>query len=332
MLNTNALILETAKQHLGLKEWPGAPDNPEIVAMFEEVGHGWVQDDETAWCAAFVGSVLAQVGLQHTGKLNARSYEHWGVEVPMREARPGDIVVFWRETPDSWKGHVAILVRFDGDRVIVRGGNQGNSVSDAPYPVARIVSIRRAAGNGDMEAQRPLLKAGSRGAFVLDLQEQLRMLGYHLGRLDGIFGDKTRAAVVAFQADNDLEIDGAVGTKTWDALETAEPREKREVTEKMLRESGSKIITNADKAERALTSTESVTAAGLTVGGMVELSAAAQRAEGALEVGQRMLIQYWPIILMGLLIIIATRYGKKIMRNIKASRVADAVTGRNLGR
>ncbi|MDF1729540.1 MAG: hypothetical protein P1U53_17500, partial [Sulfitobacter sp.] len=94
----------------------------------------------------------------------------------------------------------------------------------------------------------------------------------------------------------------------------------------------SRTSINARTAEKALTTTEAVAGTGLTVGGMIELSAAASRAEGALEVGQRMLLQYWPIILMGVGVILAARYGKSIMRSIKASRVRDAVEHRNLGR
>ncbi|MBM2293857.1 TIGR02594 family protein [Sulfitobacter pseudonitzschiae] len=328
----NSVIFETAGQYLGLEEWPGAKHNPQIVGFFEDVGHGWVKDDETAWCAAFVGSVLAQVGLPNSGKLNARSYLDWGREVAPADARAGDVVVFWRGSPSGWQGHVAFLVRFESDRVIVRGGNQGNKVSDASYPLSRMLGLRRAIGSGDVSTSRPLLKVGSRGVFVMDLQEQLRMLNYHSGALDGQFGSRTRESVAAFQADNGLMADGIVGAKTWKALQVAEPRPLRDHTEQSLAEAGSTTILNARKAENALTTTEGVAAAGLTVGGMVEMSAAAQRAEGALEIGQRMLVQYWPIIIMGLLILLATRYGKRIIRSIKKARVDDAVTGRNLGR
>jgi len=138
-------VYELAHQHLGLKEWPGAKHNPEIVDMFAEVGHDWVQDDETPWCAAFVGAVLGQAGLRGTGKLSARSYQHWGEEVALEDAEPGDIVVFWRGSPDSWQGHVGFFVELNStDRIIVLGGNQGNAVSKRAYPAGRLLSVRRA--------------------------------------------------------------------------------------------------------------------------------------------------------------------------------------------
>jgi Putative peptidoglycan binding domain/CHAP domain len=61
------------------------------------------------------------------------------------------------------------------------------------------------------------------GRDVLDLQERLAALGYSPGRRDGIFGDATAAAVRDFQRDHDLEVDGIVGPKTFEALTVAKP-------------------------------------------------------------------------------------------------------------
>lgn len=135
-------IYNVAHGFLGLKEFPAARHNPEIVKMFADSGHAWVKDDETPWCAAFVGSVLAQVGLQGTQKLNARSYLEWGREVPLQEARKGDVVVLWRGSRNGWQGHVGFFDRVEGDNIYILGGNQGNSVSIAPYNKDRLLAVR----------------------------------------------------------------------------------------------------------------------------------------------------------------------------------------------
>ena len=57
-----------------------------------------------------------------------------------------------------------------------------------------------------------------RGEDVRALQIDLKALGYACGTADGIFGAKTSAAVVAFQRDHGLEVDGIVGKKTRAAL------------------------------------------------------------------------------------------------------------------
>lgn len=135
--------IDFARDDLGTWEWKGADHNPKVVQYFADVGHSWVKDDETAWCAAFVGAMLKKAGLAHTGKLNARSYLDWGEPVAIEDARAGDVVVFSRGNPAGWQGHVAFLVGIDGDRIEVLGGNQANQVSIKSYPMDRLLGIRR---------------------------------------------------------------------------------------------------------------------------------------------------------------------------------------------
>ncbi len=63
-----------------------------------------------------------------------------------------------------------------------------------------------------------ILKEGSTGQQVVNLQYVLNRQGFYSGSLDGIFGPKTKAAVVQFQQNHRLEADGIVGTATLKAL------------------------------------------------------------------------------------------------------------------
>ena len=63
-----------------------------------------------------------------------------------------------------------------------------------------------------------LLKKGCTGELVKRLQEILKAYGFNCGNIDGIFGDKTYNAVVAFQKSRGLAIDGIVGYNTWKVL------------------------------------------------------------------------------------------------------------------
>ena len=65
----------------------------------------------------------------------------------------------------------------------------------------------------------PTLRRGSRGQDVQYLQWLLINEGYPL-TADGIFGQATQDAVLAFQANNGLAADGIVGKRTWTALTT----------------------------------------------------------------------------------------------------------------
>ena len=63
-----------------------------------------------------------------------------------------------------------------------------------------------------------VLRTGSSGLAVRQLQDQLKDLGYYKGSSDGEYGAATEQAVRDFQAANNLTADGIAGTKTQDAL------------------------------------------------------------------------------------------------------------------
>ncbi len=134
--------IELALTQIGTKEIPGRYDNPEITKYFDEIGYdGTKLKDETAWCSAFANWVCKNAGLPYTSKLNARSWLNVGERVFSPEI--GDVVVFWREDPQSWKGHVAFFVRETLDYIYVLGGNQNNQVKISAYPKHRLLEYRR---------------------------------------------------------------------------------------------------------------------------------------------------------------------------------------------
>lgn len=63
-----------------------------------------------------------------------------------------------------------------------------------------------------------VLKKKSNGEAVVALQSILTILGYYTGEIDGSFGSKTDSAVKAFQKAKGLEVDGIVGSATWEKL------------------------------------------------------------------------------------------------------------------
>ena len=63
-----------------------------------------------------------------------------------------------------------------------------------------------------------VLSLGSRGAKVTLIQQRLKDWGYYTGAVDGIFGRGTHNAVVRFQRQNGLAVDGQVGKKTAAAM------------------------------------------------------------------------------------------------------------------
>jgi len=72
-----------------------------------------------------------------------------------------------------------------------------------------------------MNTTSVVLKEGSRGAEVTKLQESLKKINFYSGIVDGIFGPKTKEAVINFQKSQQLINDGIVGEKTWAKLNAA---------------------------------------------------------------------------------------------------------------
>ena len=62
------------------------------------------------------------------------------------------------------------------------------------------------------------LRKGSQGSAVSALQTMLNRLGFDSGKVDGIYGTKTMAAVRSFQEANGLTVDGIAGEQTLTTL------------------------------------------------------------------------------------------------------------------
>ncbi len=63
-----------------------------------------------------------------------------------------------------------------------------------------------------------LSKIGSRGTEVRNIQTRLKNWGYYSGSVDGIYGQKTAAAVKSFQRKNGLTADGIAGPATLEKI------------------------------------------------------------------------------------------------------------------
>lgn len=85
------------------------------------------------------------------------------------------------------------------------------------------------------------------------VQEQLKRLNYAVGDVDGIYGSLTRAALLAFQADNHLPQTGIADAATVEALSPAPPRpldmERVTATAAILSALGSRTIKQADRTK-----------------------------------------------------------------------------------
>lgn len=96
-----------------------------------------------------------------------------------------------------------------------------------------IAPVRAASNSGSLDvaqaspstaAKQLPLRRGSRGPAVMELQTQLKQLGYYDGAVDGLYGKSTKTAVSQFQKAVGLTEDGIVGPITWNRLQAAQAK------------------------------------------------------------------------------------------------------------
>lgn len=130
-----------AMMHMGVTEVKGPKHSETILEYWKAIKRGGIKDDETPWCAAYVGAMLEYSGIRSTRFESARSYLDWGIE--LKEPAPGCIVVFSR----SGGGHVGFVVGVDpAGRLMVLGGNQADAVNIKAFDRNRVVGYRWPAG------------------------------------------------------------------------------------------------------------------------------------------------------------------------------------------
>ncbi|MFZ6000953.1 MAG: TIGR02594 family protein [Bacteroidota bacterium] len=194
-------LIQIAVNELGQKEISGPAENPSIVRFAREGGNfAWKNEEETPWCSIFVNWCAKKAGLKSSGLASARSWLVVGTLV--ESPQPGDVVVFWRESRDSWKGHVGFFFGFskDGLRVFCLGGNQGNQVSISSFGIDQVLGYRRLSTQELPVVPDKILKRGDKGDAVKQLQQALKQLSFDIGTTDGDFGPRTETAVRLLQS------------------------------------------------------------------------------------------------------------------------------------
>jgi uncharacterized protein (TIGR02594 family) len=134
--------MKVAEHLVGTREVPGPRHSSAILRMWESIKVSF-RDDETPWCAGFVGHCLETAGVPSTRSAAARSYLKWGTSYPDTGMCLGAVVVLSRPG-SAWSGHVGFLAGRHPKKglVYVLGGNQGDTVCYAAFPTARVIDYR----------------------------------------------------------------------------------------------------------------------------------------------------------------------------------------------
>lgn len=147
-----------------------------------------------------------------------------------------------------------------------------------------------------------ILSRGSRGPIVSDLQRNLNTLGYGPLKVDEHFGGETEKAVMSFQLDNGLKVDGIAGGRTSTAIGKA--IKDRETAPKI---AAAKDVVDDAASKGGISKTE-------VAAGVVAVSGAAKAADEiktAVDSARGLTETLWslgPWILVGLLTVAAGIY------------------------
>jgi hypothetical protein len=180
------------------------------------------------------------------------------------------------------------------------------------------------------ENARPVLRFGVKGVAVAELQMDLASVGYFSGRQDADFGSLTRAAVLAFQADQGLVVDGVVGPSTWAALAVAEQRPLRHVDPAEI-EASSGIASDARMSART-GDVVGLAGIGAVVQQVSTASGSFGDAAGVLERVTSVVMSNLPVFILGAVCLVAWFVFRTLSKSQTSRRVRDAREHRSLSR
>lgn len=141
-MNVNDLVGSIMADFYGLREVDGPSSNTEILKIINWAIPSATDDSKVAWCAISLSYMLDLYCGPFAPIKVARDFLKVGMKVD--SPKFGDLVVYWRESVNSWKGHVGIVVRVDDDgKIWTLGGNQDNQFNIKPYSDYRVLGYRR---------------------------------------------------------------------------------------------------------------------------------------------------------------------------------------------
>lgn len=215
-----------AEQSYGRSQWRN--DFARDLAYIAKLVKNGVDlnDDNTSQagdCSGIIVGALRTLGLiKPTADYRARDLQtNLTTKIPLGEAQPGDLVF----DKKSEATHVGIVVE-DGCVIESKGRDDGVvklPLKSRPWASAGSFSWWEDEQGNKAHVNRILKYTKGNimiGADVRIVQEALIKRGYDCGRMgaDGEFGQLTKSAVMSFQADNGLSVDGIVGEETLKSL------------------------------------------------------------------------------------------------------------------
>ena len=177
-------------------------------------------------CRGFTHWLLDQVGINIEGSGCTSQWNtkaNWTIQGPISEM-PRDKVCCIFQKDGSKMAHTGMYLG-DGSTVECQNGVQYFKTMKAKWTHYAIPKGLYDGGDVPVPTpttDKPTLRRGDAGPYVTLAQTELIQRGYDLGSwgADGKFGAATEKAVMLFQRDWGLKVDGIIGPNTWAMLDS----------------------------------------------------------------------------------------------------------------
>jgi hypothetical protein len=181
-------------------------------------------------CSGYVSMALGlgQPGLNTVGLADSRVTTRLS---SVSQLKKGDLLIDYSTTDGDFR-HVVIFEKWADTShsaywAYEQRGTYGTTHRQLRYGIGsdnydpfRPVKLGDGGDGGQLPSPAvswPILQSDSQGADVRSAQQLLTARGYTV-EADGIFGPKTRSAVIQFQESRSLAADGVIGPNTWSKL------------------------------------------------------------------------------------------------------------------
>lgn len=149
---TQGMVTTVAKAEPKYSDVPWLAEMYAMLGKHESRNHtelwNWLKSDGSSvgdpdripWCGDAVETALRRWNPGYVVPNNPYLAANWNKDQygESCEAFVGAIVVFWRGSPSSWKGHIGFIVGGNRSNWYVLGGNQGDSVTITPISKGRV--------------------------------------------------------------------------------------------------------------------------------------------------------------------------------------------------
>lgn len=136
-------LVKEARKFYYLKEIAGDRNEEQIITFFKAVGVKKVNSEDESWCSVFISYCAKNAGFEYPKSSVAKNWLNFGETIT--NPLPGDLVIFWRDSPTYWSGHVAIYLgeRSENGDLVCLGGNQNDMVCIRTYSKEKVLGYRR---------------------------------------------------------------------------------------------------------------------------------------------------------------------------------------------